>query len=449
VTGRSSLSREAPVLIVGFGLHGQAVAAALSEHHHQSLIVDDAPSESARDAADRLGVELLVGPSEATLSAAVASASRVIPTPGLPESHPLFALSAVHGVPILSEFDLAREWDDRPVVAITGTNGKTTVTTMVTEMLSASGRHAVMAGNMELPLVAAINGPADVFVVEASSFRLGHSASFAPSVGTWLNFAPDHLDVHSSMAVYEAAKARIWADQGPTDIAVANADDPVVMANLPGRAQERTYGNQGRDAFVRQGSICVGGEAIVAVDALARTLPHDISNALAAALTALSAEATPEAVATTLTNFTGLPHRVQVVARCSGVLWVNDSKATTPQAVVAGLAGFESVVLIAGGRNKGVDLTPLRELTERLRGVVAIGEASGEIAEVFEGLVPVVSVSAMDHAISTAEEMARSGDVVALSPACTSFDWYSNYGARGEDFMRLVREQVGGAVAER
>ncbi len=446
MTEHEPLRLDEPVLIAGFGLHGQAVATALTTRGYPTIVIDDAPAESARQFAAEIGIDLIVAPDQTRLAAAVASASHVIPTPGLPESHAVFVLCAAQQTQIVSEFDLARQWDERPVVAITGTNGKTTVTTMVTEMLSASGLRAVMAGNMELPLVTALDTDAEVFVVEASSFRLGHSASFAPAVGTWLNFAPDHLDVHSSLAVYEAAKARIWSDQGPGDVAIANAEDPVVMGNLPGLARERTYGDGGRDAFVKDGSMWVGGETIVGVGELARTLPHDVSNALAAALTAMSAEASPSAVAEVLRTFTGLAHRVQFVTESGGVVWVNDSKATSPQAVVSGLAGFESIVLIAGGRNKGISLAPLQELAPRLRGVVAIGEAGPEIAEVFEGSVPVVAATAMEEAVSAAGEMAHSGDVVVLGPACTSFDWYPNYGARGEDFMRLVCQQVGGVV---
>jgi len=430
------------VLVVGFGLHGRGVAAALSSRGYSIAVVDDQPSAEAAAAAREMGFDLIASPSAVELAAAVQDASHVVPTPGLPESHPLFGLSRAGEVIVCSEFDLAHQWDDRPVVAITGTNGKTTVTTMVTQMLSASGISAVMAGNMEVPLVTAIDCEADVFVVEASSFRLGHSRSFAPHVATWLNLTPDHLDIHASMDGYEAAKARIWAEQASDDIAIANAEDDVVLRNLPQRPRRQTFGAGARDAFVREGAVWVNQECIVEVSELVRTLPHDISNALAAALTATVAGAGSEAVAATLATFEGLPHRVQFVGEDQGVRWINDSKATTPQAVVAGMAGFESVVLIAGGRNKGVDLAPLRGLAARLRGVVAIGEASDEVSEVFDGIAELATASEMSEAVSLAGAMARSGDVVALSPACTSFDWYQSYAARGEDFMKAVRARI-------
>ncbi|MFN7151926.1 MAG: Mur ligase family protein, partial [Microthrixaceae bacterium] len=176
-------------------------------------------------------------PDRSALDEVLGQVDAVLPTPGLDERHPLFAAAANAGVAVLSEFDLADAWDDRPVLAITGTNGKTTVTTLVDAMLDASGVRSAAVGNTEVPLVAALDDPAtQVFVVEASSFRLGHSRRFRPRVGTWLNFAEDHLDVHRTLDDYRDAKARIWADQHPDDIAVVNADDPVVAALAPSRS---------------------------------------------------------------------------------------------------------------------------------------------------------------------------------------------------------------------
>src|SRR4029450_10549977 len=174
-----------------------------------------------------VGRDVVAAPAADELVALVAAAEAVLPAPGLPARHPVFALARAAGVPVLSEFDLASWWGDRPLLAVTGTDGKTTVTTLVRDMLVASGRAAVAVGNTPVPLVAAIDDPGtDVFVVEASSFRLEHSQRFAPAVGTWLNFAPDHLDSHPDMASYEAAKARIWRDQTADQVAVGNAAEP-------------------------------------------------------------------------------------------------------------------------------------------------------------------------------------------------------------------------------
>ncbi len=437
------------VLVVGYGLHGRAVTAALDARGHERVVVDDQPSDAVLAAATGAGVALVAGPGADQLRELVEASTHLVPTPGLHDRHPVFELAAAAGVPVISELDLARQWDQRPLVAVTGTNGKTTVTTLITRMLVASGRAAITAGNMEVPLVTAIDDPtAELFVVEASSFRLGHSSYFAPAVGTWLNFDPDHLDVHRSLDAYEAAKARIWAQQGPDQVAVANADDPVVMRNLPAVPHRRLFGVDQGDARVADGCLSIDGTAVVGIDELARSLPHDIVNGLAAAVTAEAAGATLEAMAGTLRSFTGLPHRVQLVGEAGGVRWYDDSKATTPHAVIAGVGGFDSAVLVAGGRNKGVDLSPLRALTPGLRAVVAIGEAAGEVAAVFAGEVVVRCADSMGEAVTAAAALARPGDAVVLSPACTSYDWYESYVARGDDFARLVAELVGSVGEE-
>lgn len=435
------------VVVVGYGLHGQAVAGALVQRGHRVSVVDDGPSEAALDHAERLDLSVTVAPDPTELRAVFDGVTHLLPTPGLPEHHPAFGLAAELGLPVIGEFDLAHQWDDRPCVAITGTNGKTTVTTMVTEMLVADGRRAVMSGNMELPLVEAIDDPdTEIFVVEASSFRLGHSVTFSPIVGTWLNFEPDHLDVHTSLAVYETAKARIWANLGADHVAIGSAVDEVVLRHLPGPPQGRTFGGTTGTARVVDGHIVVHDRRLLAVAELARSLPHDVDNALAASLTAIEAGAGADAVAHVLRTFDGLPHRVQLVGEAHGVRWYDDSKATSPHAVLAGVGGFDHVVLIAGGRNKGIDLSPLAELTPRLRGVVAIGDDAADIEAVFSGRTPVVRAGSMEDAVAAAASMAVPGDAVVLSPACTSYDWYPNYAARGDDFARLVRLEIGVAT---
>ncbi len=211
------------------------------------------------------------------------------------------------------------------------------------------------------------------------------------------------------------------------------------MANLPPGADVTTFGALG-DARVADGHIVVGEAQVVGVPELRRSLPHDITNALAASAVALLGGATEAGAAEALRSFEGLQHRLELVGEANGVRWFNDSKATTPHAVLAGLGGFESVVLIAGGRNKGVDLGPLKQLIPKLRGVVAIGEAADEVRAILEPAGTVVSANSMEEAVAAASELAQSGDVVALSPACTSYDWYPSYAARGEDFTALVRQ---------
>jgi UDP-N-acetylmuramoylalanine--D-glutamate ligase len=436
------------VLIVGFGVTGAAMARAVRVHGGDVRAVDDHPSDAARRRADLEAVDLLEAPRPEQWRDLVADRSAVLPAPGLADHHPVFAAAREAGVPVLSEFDLARFWDDRPVLAITGTNGKTTVTTLVTDMLEASGRRAVSVGNTEVPLVSAIDDPAiDVFVVEASSFRLGHSRTFRPAVATWLNFAADHLDVHATLDDYEQAKARIWRDLDADGIAVANVDDPIVMRNVNPSVRTITFGlgGPGHADYTVDGDVLVGpdGEPIGQTSAMFRSLPHDVANALAATATALAGGATIEGVRDALGSFRGLAHRVELVAEAGGVRWFDDSKATAPHATLAAVSGFDSVVLIAGGRNKGIDLTPLADASPHVRSVVAIGDAADEVAAAFAGTRPVVTATSMSDAVSLAADAARPGDSVVLSPGCASFDWYGSYAERGDDYARLVRELVG------
>jgi UDP-N-acetylmuramoylalanine--D-glutamate ligase len=450
-------------LVVGLGVTGAAVARALLARGHDVVAVDDAPGAAARAAAEDLGLDLAQAPAADELAALVAAAEAVLPAPGLPARHPVFALAGAAGVPVLSEFDLASWWDDRPLLAITGTDGKTTVTTLVRDMLVASGMAAVAVGNTPVPLVAAIDDPAtDVFVVEASSFRLEHSQRFAPTVGTWLNFAPDHLDSHPDLASYEAAKAGIWRDQSTEQVAVGNADDPVVAGHLAGaRARHVTFGLAGNADFRLVGGARTGGRLtgpaagrgddveIARVEDLGRSLPHDIANGLAAAATALAGGASVDGVRRGLLGFRGLPHRVALVGEAGGVRFYDDSKATTPHAAATAIAGFESVVLIAGGRNKGLDLRMLAESAGSIRAVVAIGEAAPEVTAAFDGVRPVTRAGSMQEAVRAAADLARPGDAVLLSPGCASFDWYGSYGERGDDFARAVREVAGGSEVPR
>jgi UDP-N-acetylmuramoylalanine--D-glutamate ligase len=433
-----------PVLVVGLGVMGRAVVTALTARGVEVICADDRPHPDHEALAAATGARYLPAPSPEVLAEALRVVTEFLPTPGLPERHPAFALARVAGVPVISEFDLAARWDQRPLVAVTGTNGKTTVTMMVTAMLERSGIVAAAVGNTDVPLVAAIDDPTtEVFVVEASSFRLAASRRFKPRAAAWLNFAPDHLDVHASLAAYEAAKARIWADQGPGDVAIGNAGDPVVARHLaaaPGRHVPFSPAGTGGYRVSGGALVAEDGAHLAAVADLPRALPHDLANGLAAAATARAGGAAVDACGTVLSTWTNLAHRVQFVAEAGGVRFYDDSKATTPHAVLAAVSGFESVVLVAGGYNKGLDLAELAAAAPRVRAVVAIGAAAGEVTAAFAGLRPVVEASSMDAAVARAADLAEPGDAVLLSPGTASFDWYRNYGERGDDFTRAVRD---------
>lgn len=432
-------------VVVGMGAHGRAVARALLTRGYDVVAADDRPSSDTVEFASSAGIPLHTAPDATVLAELMGRAVAFVPTPGLPESHLSFDVAAAAGVDALSEFDLAQAWDDRPMLAVTGTDGKTTVTTLAAEMLTAAGHSTLVAGNTEPPLVEAIDDAAlDLFVVEASSFRLATTVDFAPQAAMWLNFGPDHLDVHASLEQYELSKARIWQHHGDDRVAIANGDDPVVRRHAPDHGNVEFFGSAD-DAIHRLDgdTLLLAGDALIDRSELQRDLPHDVQNALAAAALARVGGADLDAIRTALRTFRGLPHRVEFVAESNAIRWFNDSKATTPHAVLAGVGGFDSVVLIAGGRNKGLDLTPLAALTPRVRAVVALGEAAAEIDAVFAGERRVVTVDTMAAAIEAAGSLAEPGDAVVLSPGCTSYDLYQSYGQRGDDFRSRVLATVG------
>jgi UDP-N-acetylmuramoylalanine--D-glutamate ligase len=439
------------VLVVGLGVAGEAAARRLRERGWTVTTVEDQPGPASRARAVALaerGVITVEAPDPPALEALVAASGLVVPSPPVPPSHPAVVLALRSGTPVWSEFELAARWSSLPLVAVTGTNGKTTVTTLVEAMLRASGLRTVSAGNNDLPLVDALADEADLdrVVVEASSFRLQFTERFRPRVATWLNLAEDHLDWHPTMDHYAAAKAKVWAAQEPGDVAIANAEDPLVMAATAGLASRVvTFGLERGDWRSSGGRLVLpDGELLLDVDELWRDLPHDLTNALAAAATAQAAGASLEGIRTTLRAFRGLAHRVSLVAEHAGVRFYDDSKATDPHAAAAAIAGFPSVVLIAGGRNKGLDLALLAKEAGRLRAVVAIGEATGEVERAFEATaVPVIRAGSMDGAVAAARATAQPGDVVLLSPGCASFDWYSSYAERGDDFARAVADSIG------
>ncbi len=445
-------------LVFGLGVTNAAVARALVRRGGEVVLADDDPSDAARELAVEFGVPLHDAPDEAGLRTLLSAADVLVPAPLLGDLHPVVRLAAELGVPVRSEFDLAADWDDRPVLAVTGTNGKTTVSELAAAMLERSGIACRAVGNLEVPLVEAVDDPEpEWFVVEASSFRLGHSARFAPRVAVWLNLTPDHLDRHAGLDAYRSAKARILEHQSAGDTAVLVLDDPVVAAAevrpgvrvvgvTSGGRPDRDVDTWATVAGDRLVLVPSGGDDepldLLAVDELPRTHPHDVTNSLAAAAAALAAGATPGAVVAALRSTSPPPHRVEFVADVSGVRFVDDSKSTTPASTLAAISGFDSVVLVAGGRNKGLDLGVLAGAGDRVRAVVGIGESAGEVVAAFPGH-PTAVADSMADAVRLAAGLAAPGDTVLLSPGCASFDWYSSYAERGDDFAAAVGRLVG------
>ena len=426
-----------PVMVVGMGVTGRAVATALVSRHRQVLTVDDYPGESLRRWVVEHGIDLVGAPELGDWPSLLEGCGEVVVSPGIPDRHPVFDAAHLAGVNILDESDLAASWDQRPWCAVTGTNGKTTVVTLVARMLEYSGRRVATAGNIEIPLVTAIDdAEVEAFVVEASSFRLSHARSFNAAPAAWINFAPDHLDHHADLDAYLMAKARIWEGISDPKDAVANLSDPVLSQQAPPGATG--FGSATSTCRIEGGYLRFEDRKVISVREIRRSMPHDLLNAQAAAATALRFGADLEGCARVLREFDGLAHRMALVAEVGGVRFVDDSKATTPHATLAAVAGYPGAILIAGGRNKGLDLSTLAGA--RPRAVVAIGEAAPEIAIVFEGRCPIQIAGSMREAVEVAAAQSGSGGTVLLSPACASFDWYDSYEERGREFAQVVAE---------
>jgi UDP-N-acetylmuramoylalanine--D-glutamate ligase len=441
-------------VVLGLGVTGEALSRRLRAGGDAVVVVEDDPASDSyhrrADTVRALGAEIVESPAPADFDAVLAGADVLVVSPGVPEHHGLIAAARAGGVPVRSEIDVAAERAaarGQQLVAVTGTNGKTTVTTLITEMLNASGLAALAAGNIGHALVDAVEADARILVAEVSSFQLMFTSRvFRPRVAVVLNVAPDHIDWHGTFERYAEAKARVFAHQEDEDLLVYNLDD-ATATELAAAAPSRRVGFSARPdvgAFhVVNGSIVdASGREIVSLEG-AELLPHDVENALAATAAAVDLGASADGITSALRAFRRLPHRVALVGDAGGVRYFDDSKATNPHATLAALRAFdEPVVLVAGGLNKGLDLSVLAEHAPRLRGVVAIGTAGAEVEAAFSGAVPVKRAGSMRDAVAGAAELAQPGDVVLLSPACASFDWYASYSARGDDFAREVRARA-------
>ena len=425
------------ILVLGLGVSGCAASEALISRGYNVCVVDDYLSESIHEWADDLYLELLPIPESEKWDNLLQRFSQIVVSPGIPDRHPVFDSAFRVGSLIIDEGDLASKWDNRPRCAVTGTNGKTTVVTLVTEMLKHSGLNAFAAGNLETPVVAAIEDTtADCFVIEASSFRLAHTLSFEASPAVWLNFAPDHLDHHLNLDSYLNAKKRVWEGVKKKSDALANFSDPIVKQHSPEGATG--FGVMGSCSYVEGFNLLIEDDVVVDIRDLPRNMPHDLENAQAALLLAKKFGADMGSCIEILNGFTGLKHRVELVAQKNGISFINDSKSTTPHSTVSALRGLQDVVLIVGGKNKGLDLTILKEA--KPVAVIAIGEAAEEMTEVFKDVCSIKIANTMNEAVELAYKKAPPMGTVLLSPACSSFDWYGSYSERGSDFIRAVSE---------
>ena len=434
----------------GLGVAGMAVANALHQRGETVILADDEATQQHQDFARALSCEFVDLSNKSAVPKILERVYRLAPAPGISENHHVITTARQMGLTISSELEMAynieeqRNGGPRPMLGITGTDGKTTTTLMTAAMLHAAGHKSMAVGNTDIPLIAALETDTQVFAVECSSFRLANCEHFRTRASVWLNLAPDHLDWHDSMESYAAAKAQLWAHTKPGDIAVSPVDDALILRIAQeSTARTVTFGAVEGDYHAQDGRLNTPHGSIMNVSEMKRSMPHDITNALAAAAISIeSGLVEPSHVARALSEFDNAPHRIEFVEVIDGVKWFNDSKATSPHASAVAIRSFQNIVLIAGGRNKDLDLSELADQPERVKSVVAIGDDAQEIEKAFDGVCRVVRGGSMKEAVRLARTLAKSGDVVLLSPACTSYDWYNNYMERGEDFKQCVRNEA-------
>jgi UDP-N-acetylmuramoylalanine--D-glutamate ligase len=436
------------VLVVGAARSGIAAAELLARRGARVTLADLRQTIDAADALRSAGVELELGDHKPQT---FADADLIVVSPGVPLTQPAFEAARQRGVEIIGELELAWRWLSGRVIAITGTKGKSTTTTLIGRMLSAAHRTVLVGGNIGVPLSAQVDQstPETVHVVETSSFQLETATTFRPWIAVWLNFADDHLDRHPTVEAYAAAKARIFASQTADDWAVVNADDPAVMTRSAGIAARRVrFALSGHidEGFVVDGEWIVrrtatAAEPLCPLAAVELTGRHMLNNVLAAAAAASLAGCAPAAMTAALGGFHGLEHVMEPVAEIGGVRFVNDSKATNVEAARRSIESFSAgVVAIVGGRFKGGDLSQLREpLAAVGRAVMAIGEAAPLVRQAVSGVVPVTTATSMREAVERGYAAAAPDGVVLLAPACASFDWFRDYAERGNVFKAEVR----------
>jgi UDP-N-acetylmuramoylalanine--D-glutamate ligase len=438
------------ILVVGLARTGVALCRFLSRAGARVTVTDTAPGA---DLADRrreiagLGVTEALGVPQPDWR----GYDLIVLSPGVPPELPWLAQARAAGIPVVGELEVASPFIRRRLLAVSGTNGKTTTISLVGELLAASGLKPLVGGNIGTPVLELLDQQedADLLVLEVSSFQLDTAPSFHPQAAALLNLTPDHLDRYpGGFQSYVASKAGLFRRQGEADFRVLNADDPQVAA-LGGRGRTCYFSARrilGAGAWLENGALKVRlpnrGAEIFPLEQIRLKERHNLENIMAALLLALEAGADADACRRVLASFQGLPHRLELVAAMGGVEFYDDSKGTNVGAVACSLAHFEvPVILIAGGRDKDSDFSLLSNLIrERVKALVLLGESRDLLARIWGGLAPLHLAADMADAVRQAWHLARPGEVVLLSPACASFDMFTDYAQRGEVFQRLVRE---------
>jgi UDP-N-acetylmuramoylalanine--D-glutamate ligase len=436
-------------LVIGLGASGLAAAGLLREAGVEVTIAEARDDHPDAATARRAGCEVRLGEPAPDVD----GVDLVVPSPGVPERVPPLQAALAAGLEVWSEPELALRVHPRRLLAVTGTNGKTSVTELLAAMVAASSAHAVPCGNIGTPVSTAVRtAPTDAtLVAELSSFQLRFAGRLRPEVGVLLNLADDHLDWHGTADAYHRAKARLWEAQRPGDWALANRDDPVTLAlrdaHAPaGRATFSGLGGvEGPGVGVVDGALVAdlpGHQGtVLALDELPLAAPHHHANVAAAAAAALLAGVGVDQVADAARAFSPGRHRLELVAEAGDVHWVDDSKATNVHAAAAALGSAASIVWIAGGLAKGADLSALAGHLGSVRQALLIGEAAEELARVCEAAgVPARRAASIEEAVERAAAVAEPGDTVLLAPACASFDQFASYAQRGERFAAAVAD---------
>ena len=431
--------------MVGLARSGAAVARLLAERGERVIGVDSGRPDQAAGLGDS-GVEVSLDVDGTELLDDVRA---VVKSPGVPQDVPVLRAARERGLEVTGELELAWRLIPNPFCAVTGTNGKTTTAELLGHLHRVAGEPVSVAGNVGTPLATLASqslDPEATVVCEASSFQLEDTSAFAPECAVFLNLAPDHLDRHGSLESYRDAKLRVFANQGPDDVAVVNGDEPALAeGELGGVARRVTFcsrgGADGCDMTFEQGEIRWRGEGLLAANDLRLLGAHNVENAMAAATAAIATGLPRDAVAEGLASFDGVAHRLERVREHEGITWVNDSKATNVSAALAGIEAFDGGLhLILGGSLKGESFAGLADaVAARARSVHLIGEAAGEIAEALAGAgVEVSNDVTLERAVASAAAAASPGEVVLLSPAAASFDQFRDFEHRGDSFRELV-----------
>ena len=443
------------VLVVGLGISGLWSARCLAAKGARVTVSEERRRESIDprilSELEELGILLESGGHGAE---SFLRADLIVVSPGVPHEAPVIQSAARKGIPVIGEMELAARFIATPIIGVTGTNGKSSVTTWVGQMLVNAGKQVFVGGNLGTPLSAYVarGEKADYIVAEVSSFQLDTTVSFCPDVSILLNISPDHLDRYRGYEDYIRSKLRLFENQGSGQYAIMNDDDPVLHGvEAPSSVTTLRYGlsrNRTRHAFLDQGGIRMSVEGSASrLYSLKHFSPpgaHNIENLMAVALAGEALRIDPEVIQKTIGECKGLPHRLQLAGKKNGISFFNDSKATNIDAAIRAIKSFDGpLILIAGGRHKGADYDPLVEAAKKnVKYAIFIGESRDLLATAFEGRIPYTLAKDMKEAVAMAFKEAVNGDSILLAPACASFDMYSSYAHRGATFNNAVGELV-------